>query len=64
MGYLFKLGRNLFPGPLFSYPFYLLKRSPGKEGSHMDPKCDLFTEAEGPLVGWSGGQAGRQAGVL
>lgn len=25
--------------------------SPGKEGSHFDPNCDLFTKAEGAMVG-------------
>lgn len=45
-----KLGRLLFPFPLFAYPFYLLNRSPGKNGSHYDPKSDLFTASEGPLV--------------
>ena len=35
---------------MLAYPFYLWKRSPGKEGSHYDPKCDLFTPAEEPLV--------------
>ena len=28
----------------------LLNRSPGKTGSHIDPKSDLFTESEGPLI--------------
>jgi omega-3 fatty acid desaturase (delta-15 desaturase) len=45
-----KLGRLLFPFPLFAYPFYLWNRSPGKNGSHFDPKSDLFTESEGPQV--------------
>jgi len=44
------LGRLSFPLALFAYPFYLLNRSPGKEGSHFDPKCNLFTPAEGKLV--------------
>jgi omega-3 fatty acid desaturase (delta-15 desaturase) len=39
---------------MLAYPFYLWKRSPGKEGSHYDPKCDLFTPAEEPLVRSSG----------
>ena len=45
-----KLGRLTFPIAMLAYPFYLWKRSPGKEGSHYDPKCDLFTPAEEPLV--------------
>lgn len=44
------LGRLSFPLALFAYPFYLMSRSPGKEGSHFDPKCNLFTPAEGKLV--------------
>ncbi len=27
------------------------KRSPGKQGSHYDPECDLFTPGERNLVG-------------
>ena len=45
-----KMGRLLFPLPLFAYPFYLWHRSPGKTGSHYDPKCDLFTEGEKGMV--------------
>ncbi|MEW5299204.1 MAG: hypothetical protein WDW38_005091 [Sanguina aurantia] len=41
-----KLGRLSFPWALFAYPFYLWSRSPGKVGSHFDPKSDLFTKAE------------------
>jgi fatty acid desaturase len=41
-----KIGRLIFPLPLFAYPFYLWQRSPGKTGSHYDPKCDLFTKSE------------------
>ncbi len=46
-----KAGRLTFPVAMLAYPFYLWKRSPGKEGSHYDPKCNLFTPAEEPLVG-------------
>jgi omega-3 fatty acid desaturase (delta-15 desaturase) len=45
-----KVGRLQLPWALFAYPFYLWKRSPGKEGSHYDPACDLFVASEGPLV--------------
>ena len=45
-----KTGRFKLPWALFAYPFYLWTRSPGKKGSHYDPGCDLFTEAEGKLV--------------
>lgn len=40
------MGRLSFPLALFAYPFYLWKRSPGKEGSHFDPACDLFVPSE------------------
>ena len=113
MGLVSKLGRLLYPVPLFAYPFYLFnrwvgglagrpagraplcadagwpgracaarpaaagapaappanpaacpsdpwRRSPGKTGSHFDPKCDLFTEAEGPLVGAAPGRARKK----
>ena len=46
-----KVGRLSLPWALFAYPFYLWKRSPGKEGSHYDPECDLFTPAERNQVG-------------
>ena len=44
------LGRLSFPLSMFAYPFYLMNRSPGKVGSHFDPKCNLFSEAEGKMV--------------
>jgi omega-3 fatty acid desaturase (delta-15 desaturase) len=31
---------------MLAYPFYLWKRSPGKQGSHYDPNCDLFRTPE------------------
>jgi omega-3 fatty acid desaturase (delta-15 desaturase) len=37
-----RIGRLSLPWSMFAYPFYLWKRSPGKTGSHYDPKCDLF----------------------
>nr|ABU54076.2 omega 3 desaturase O3D-III [Chlorella sp. LKT-2007]API83166.1 omega-3 desaturase [Chlorella vulgaris] len=67
MGFLSKLGRLLFPMPLFAYPFYLFRRSPGKTGSHFDPECDLFVPAEAPLVETTNkfliGQLGLLAGL-
>ncbi|KAK9804030.1 hypothetical protein WJX73_004657 [Symbiochloris irregularis] len=45
-----RLGRLLFPLPLFAFPFYLWKRSPGKTGSHYDPESDLFVPSEQKLV--------------
>lgn len=56
-------GRLTLPWALFAYPFYLISRSPGKEGSHYDPKCDLYkTDSERRqvrtsnawLLGWAG----------
>lgn len=48
-----KFGRLSIPAALFAFPFYLWKRSPGKEGSHYDPECDLFKESEKGMVGTS-----------
>lgn len=45
-----RIGRLSLPWALFAYPFYLWKRSPGKEGSHFDPECDLFTPGERNMV--------------
>ncbi len=45
-----KLGRLKLPWALFAYPFYLWRRSPGKQGSHYDPNCDLFTPGEKNMV--------------
>lgn len=47
---LARAGRLIFPLPLFAYPFYLWQRSPGKEGSHYDPECDLFKPSEKGMV--------------
>lgn len=44
------IGRLQYPFPLFAYPFYLWNRSPGKQGSHYDPKSDLFVPAEAKQV--------------
>ncbi len=44
------MGRSTFPWALFAFPFYLWTRSPGKEGSHYDPKSDLFVPSEGNMV--------------
>lgn len=45
-----KMGRLLYPMPLFAYPFYLLNRAPGKNGSHYDPESPLFATSEAPLI--------------
>lgn len=45
-----KIGRASFPWSLFAYPFYLWRRSPGKDGSHYDPECDLFQPSERKMV--------------
>lgn len=49
---LARAGRLSLPWAMFAYPFYLWKRSPGKEGSHFDPGCDLFTDGEAGMVSW------------
>ncbi|BBN12508.1 acyl-lipid omega-6 desaturase (Delta-12 desaturase) [Marchantia polymorpha subsp. ruderalis] len=41
-----RTGRLTLPWAMFAYPFYLWGRSPGKEGSHYDPKSDLFVPSE------------------
>lgn len=45
-----RVGRLTLPWALFAYPFYLWQRSPGKQGSHYDPNCDLFTPGEKNMV--------------
>eukprot|EP00897_Mesotaenium_endlicherianum_P008947 jgi/Mesen1/8080/ME000434S07330 len=45
-GFSTKFERLLLPFPLLAYPFYLWKRSPGKEGNHFDPSSDLFVPNE------------------
>lgn len=61
-----RAGRTSLPWALFAYPFYLMNRSPGKDGSHYDPQCDLFkTEKERKMVMrsnmWLTGMAGLLA---
>ncbi|KAK7276000.1 hypothetical protein RIF29_17130 [Crotalaria pallida] len=38
--------RFTVPFPIFAYPFYLWRRSPGKEGSHFHPYSNLFSPNE------------------
>ncbi|XP_022948579.1 omega-3 fatty acid desaturase, endoplasmic reticulum-like [Cucurbita moschata] len=38
--------RFSLPFPIFAYPFYLMWRSPGKEGSHFNPYSDIFAPNE------------------
>lgn len=45
-----KAGRLGLPWAMLAYPFYLFKRSPGKDGSHFDPSCDLFVPSEKTMV--------------
>jgi len=59
-----RFGRLLFPFPLFAYPFYLWKRSPGKEGSHYDPNCDLFVPGEKKMVETSNAFLLGMCGIL
>lgn len=46
MGYSTKILRYKIPFPLLAYPVYLMKRSPGKSGSHFNPYSDLFQPHE------------------
>ncbi|KAK1426847.1 hypothetical protein QVD17_15527 [Tagetes erecta] len=41
-----KMLRFKVPLPLFAYPLYLWKRSPGKSGSHFNPYSDMFSPNE------------------
>ncbi|CAA7389424.1 unnamed protein product [Spirodela intermedia] len=45
--------RFTFPFPMFAFPVYLLYRSPGKSGSHINPYSDLFTPNEREAVATS-----------
>lgn len=38
--------RYKIPFPIFAYPLYLWRRSPGKQGSHFNPYSDLFAPNE------------------
>ena len=57
-------GRLVFPLPMFAYPFYLFQRSPGKQGSHFDPECDLFKSGERRMVLTSNAFLAAMAGIL
>ncbi|KAK4342542.1 hypothetical protein RND71_038358 [Anisodus tanguticus] len=46
MDYSSKILRYKIPFPLLAYPMYLMKRSPGKSGSHFNPYSDLFQPNE------------------
>ncbi|KAJ0738075.1 putative fatty acid desaturase domain-containing protein [Helianthus annuus] len=41
-----KFFRFKIPFPMFAYPLYLMKRSPGKSGSHFNPYSELFSPDE------------------
>nr|AFK27246.1 truncated fatty acid desaturase 3 [Linum usitatissimum] len=41
-----KFMRFTIPLPMFAYPIYLWRRSPGKKGSHFNPYSDLFAPNE------------------
>jgi omega-3 fatty acid desaturase (delta-15 desaturase) len=59
-----RAGRLSLPWAMFAYPFYLWKRSPGKEGSHFDPACDLFVPSEARQVRTSNAFLIAQLGAL
>ena len=62
---LTRAGRLELPWALFAYPFYLIARSPGKNGSHYDPKCDLYkTDKERKQVVTSNAWLLSWAGIL
>ncbi|CAM8878754.1 unnamed protein product [Rhodiola kirilowii] len=41
-----RMFRYKIPFPIFAYPVYLWRRSPGKRGSHFNPYSDLFAPNE------------------
>ncbi|KAF5744497.1 Fatty acid desaturase 8 isoform 2 [Tripterygium wilfordii] len=45
-----KILRFTVPFPVLAFPMYLLYRSPGKEGSHFNPKSSLFAPNERAAV--------------
>ena len=59
-----KAGRLTLPWAMFAYPFYLFNRSPGKDGSHFDPECDLFVASEKTMVLTSNACMLAMVGVL
>lgn len=52
-----------FPAPQ-AFPMYLFFRSPGKNGSHFDPNCELFVPAEKTMVLTSNACLIAMVGVL
>lgn len=50
LDYATKLLRFKIPFPLIAYPLYLMRRSPGKKGSHFNPYSDLFQENERKFI--------------
>lgn len=61
---LAKAGRLSLPWAMLAYPFYLFRRSPGKDGSHFDPSCDLFVSGEKTMVQTSNACLLAMVGVL
>nr|AGF90969.1 omega-3 fatty acid desaturase [Chlamydomonas sp. ICE-L] len=50
MNYMEAVGRMTLPLALMAFPAYLWGRSPGKEGSHYDPSCELFAPNERNMI--------------
>ncbi|CAI9106986.1 OLC1v1006246C1 [Oldenlandia corymbosa var. corymbosa] len=50
LDYSTKFLRYKIPFPMFAYPLYLWRRSPGKTGSHFNPNSDLFQPSERKYV--------------
>eukprot|EP00798_Chlamydomonas_sp_ICE-L_P019522 gene19522-26197_t len=48
--YMEAVGRMTLPLALMAFPAYLIGRSPGKEGSHFDPSCELFAPKEKNMI--------------
>lgn len=45
-----KAVRFELPLVLIAYQIYLFRRTPGKDGSHFDPSCDLFKPSERNMI--------------
>lgn len=56
--------RSFPPPSAQAYPMYLFFRSPGKEGSHFDPNCELFVPQEKTMVQTSNACLFAMIGVL
>jgi len=59
-----KAVRYELPLVLIAYQIYLFRRTPGKEGSHFDPSCELFKKSERNMILQSTASCLAMLGVL